>query len=207
MREYLRLEMIPRKTIRELIPEELDCLSESDLDTTISRIKTLSNKALDAKKDKDDQKKKPVKASTCGELVGQPTDSSAQEVETEPDLGDSLEEKSDNELSTEAVEANVDQDEGIGSPSRNKDSTGMARRSRSPKPEKAKKLKSTVAKVLRKKFPKNPFHESKYYSSSSNSNTDRSSASSFSSSRSRHREDSARTVRKPDPRDNKSARR
>ena len=168
----------------------------------IYRIKTLSNKALDAKKDKDDQKKKPVKASTCGELVGQPTDSSAQEVETLPDLGDSLEEKSDNESSPEAVEANVDQDEGIGSPSRNEDSTGMARRSRSPKPEKTKKLKSTVAKVLRKKLPK-----SKYYSSSSNSNTDKSSASSSSSSRSRHREDSARTVRKPDPRDNKSSRR
>ena len=123
----MRLEKIPRKTIRELIPEELACLSESDLDTTISRIKNLSNKALDAKKDKDDQKKKPVKASTCGELVGQPTDSSAQEAETEPDLGDSLEEKSDNESSHEAVEANVDQDEGIGSPSRNEDSTGMAR--------------------------------------------------------------------------------
>ena len=105
------------------------------------------------------------------------------------------------------VEANVDQDEGIGSPSLNEDSTGMARRSRSPKPEKANKLKSTVAKVLRKKIPKNPFHESKYYSSSSNSNTDRSSASSSSSSRSRHREDSARTVRKPDPRDHKSSHR
>ena len=91
------MEKIPRKTIRELIPEELTCLSESDLDTTISRVKTLPNKALDAKKDKDDQKKKPVKASTCGELVGQPTDSSAQEVETEPDLGDPLEEKSDSE--------------------------------------------------------------------------------------------------------------
>ena len=83
----------------------------------------------------------------------------------------------------------------------------MARRSRSPKPEKTKKLKSTVAKVLRKKLSKNPFHESKYYSSSSNSNTDRYSASSSGSSRSRHREDSARTVRKPDPRDHKSSRR
>ena len=68
-------------------------------------------------------------------------------------------------------------------------------------------MKFDISKVLRKKLSKNPFHESKYYSSSSNSNTDRSSASSSSSSRSRHREDSARTVRKPDPRDHKSSRR
>ena len=46
--------MVPRKTIKELIPEELSCLSESEIDITISRVQTLSTKALDAKKDKDD---------------------------------------------------------------------------------------------------------------------------------------------------------
>ena len=136
-----------------------DCLSESDLDTTISRIKTLSTKALDAKKDKDDQNKKPVKASTCGELVGQPTDSSAQEVETETDLGDSQEEKSESESSPEESAASLDHDEGLGSPSRTDDSSGKSRRLRSPKYEKEKKLKSAVAKVLGKKLPRNPYHE------------------------------------------------
>ena len=207
LRKYLRSEMIPRKTCKELIPEEFDSLTGSDLDTIIARIKTLSNKALDAKLDKDDlKKKKLVKASTCGESVGQPTDSSAQEAETEQDLGDSPEEKSDSESSAEAVEAHVDPDEGIGSPSR-QDSTGVARRSRSPKPEKTKKLRSTVAKVIRKKTPKNPYHESKHSSNHSSSNT-KTYTSSSSSSRSRYREDSSsRTVRHPDPRDYQSTRR
>ena len=106
--------MIPRKICKELIPEELDSLTGPDLDKTIARIQTLSNYALDTKMDKDDVKrKKLVKASTCGESVGQPTDSSAQEAETE-DLGDSTEEKSDNESAPEAVEATVDTDEGLG---------------------------------------------------------------------------------------------
>ena len=208
LRKYLRSEMIPRKTCKELIPEEFDSLTGSDLDTIIARIKTLSNKALDAKLDKDDlKKKKLVKASTCGESIGQPTDSSAQEAETEQDLGDSPEEKSDSESSAEAVEAHVDPDEGIGSPSRQEDSTGVARRSRSPKPEKTKKLRSTVAKVIRKKTPKNPYHESKHSSNHSSSNT-KTYTSSSSSSRSRYREDSSsRTVRHPDPRDYQSTRR
>ena len=79
------------------------------------------------------KKKKLVKASNCGESVGQPTDSTAQEAETEQDQDGSTEEKSDSESAPKAVEAIVDPDEGIGSPSRQTDSTGMARRSRSPK--------------------------------------------------------------------------
>ena len=63
--------MIPRKTCKELIPEEFDSLTGSDLDTIIARIRTLSNKALDAKLDQDDlKKKKLVKASTWGSLLG-----------------------------------------------------------------------------------------------------------------------------------------
>ena len=53
---------------------------------TISKYQTLSTKALEAKKDKDCLKKKSVKTSTCGELVGKPTDSSDPEVESELDL-------------------------------------------------------------------------------------------------------------------------
>ena len=208
MRKYLRSEMIPRKTCKELIPEELDSLTGPDLDITIARIQTLSNYALDTKMDKDDVKrKKLVKASTCGESVGQPTDSSAQEAETEQDLGDSTEEKPESESAPEAVEAIVDPDEGIGSPSRQPESTGMARRSRSPKPEKARKLRSSVAKVIRKKLPRNPYHESKHSSNHTSYNT-KTYTSSSSSSRSRYREDSpSRTVRHPDSRDYQSTRR
>ena len=62
----------------ELIPEGFDCLTESEMDVSIARVQTLSTIALEAKKDKDNLKKKLVKTSTCGESVGQPTESSAQ---------------------------------------------------------------------------------------------------------------------------------
>ena len=119
-------------------------------------------------------------------------------------MGDSHEEQSEREPSPKKSAANPDLDEGLGSPSRTDDSSGTSRRSRSPKLEKERKLKSAVARVLGKKLPRNPYHESRRYSSTSTS--DRTSASS--SSRSRHREDSSRKpVRNPDPRDYKSSRR
>ena len=123
LREYLKSATVPRKTIAELIAEEFACLTESEMEVTISRVQTLSTIDLEAKKDKDNLKKKLVKTSTCGELVGQPTDSSAQEVETEPDLGDSQEEKSESESSPQESAASLDQDEGLGSPSRTDDSS------------------------------------------------------------------------------------
>ena len=65
-------------------------------------------------------------------------------------------------------------------------------------------MRSTVAKVVGKKLPRNPYSESRRYSSTS----DRTSASSSSSSRSRHREDSPkRSFKKPNPRDNNRSRR
>ena len=202
LREYLKAMTVPRKCISELSPEEFECLSETEMQRTISRVQTLSTKALEAKKDKDSLKKKPVKTSTCGELVGQPTDSSAPEVETEHDLGDSDDEQSE-ESSLKKSATTPDHDEGLGSPSRTSCSSGTPRRSRSPTHEKERKLRSTVAKVVGKKLPRNPYSESRRYSSTSTS--ERTSAS---SSRSRHREDSPkRSFRNPSSRDNRSSRR
>ena len=131
-------------------------LSETEMKRTNSRVQTLSTKALEAKKEKDSLKKKPVKTSTCGELVGQPTDSSAPEVETEHDLGDSDDEQSELESSLKKSATTPDHDEGLGSPSRTSCSSWTARRSRSPTYEKERKLRSTVAKVVGKKLPRNP---------------------------------------------------
>ena len=64
LREYLKAMTVPRKCIAELIPEEFDCLSETEMKRTISRVQTLSTKALEAKKDKDCPMKKPVKTSS-----------------------------------------------------------------------------------------------------------------------------------------------
>ena len=197
LRKYLRSALIPRKICKELIPEDLDTLSAADLDMTMARIQTLSNQALDLKMDKDDVKRKKLsKAPTCGESVGQPTDSSAQEAETE-DQGDTTEEKSDVETAPEVAEAAVTTDEGLGS----------SRRSRSPRTERTRKLKSSVAKVLKKKLPKNPYHD-RHYSYHSSSDTRTYTSSSASSSRSRHREASPRrTSTNPDSRDSHSSRR
>merc|ERR1712074_317627 len=102
-------------------------------------------------------------------------DSSAQEAETE-DQGDTTEEKSEVDTAPEVAEEAVTTDEGLGS----------SRRSRSPRTEVTKKLKSSVAKVLKKKLPKNPYHD-RHYSYHSSSNTRTCTSSSASSSRSRHR--------------------
>ena len=197
LRKYLRSASIPRKICNELIPEDLDTLSAADLDMTMVRIQTLSNQALDLKMDKDDVKRKKLsKAPTCGESVGQPTDSSAQEAETE-DQRDTKEEKSDVETAPEVVEEAVTTDEGLGS----------SRRSRSPRTERTRKLKSSVAKVLKKKLPKNPYHD-RQYSNLSSSDTRTYTSSSTSSSRSRQREASPRrTSTNPDSRDSHSSRR
>ena len=197
LRKYLRSTSIPRKVCNELIPEKLDTLSTADMDMIMARVQTLSNHALDLKMDKDDIKKKKLsKAPTCGESVGQPTDSSAQEAETE-DQGDNTEEKSDVDTAPEAAEEAVTTDEGLGS----------SRRSRSPRMEMTRKLKSSVGKVLKKKLPRNPYHD-KHYSYNTNSDTRAYTSSSTSSSRSRQREASPRkTSTKPDSRDYHSSRR
>ena len=147
---------VPRKSISELIPEEVECLSESEMQKTILRVQTLSNKALEAKKDVDSLKRKQVPTSTCGELVGKPTDFSAPEVESELDLGDSHEEQLELESSSRRSASRPDHEEGLGSPSRTRSSSRTSRRSRCPSHEKEKKLRSTIAKVVGKKFPKNP---------------------------------------------------
>ena len=41
LREYLKSATVPRKTIAELIPEEFNCLTESEMEVTISRVQTL----------------------------------------------------------------------------------------------------------------------------------------------------------------------
>ena len=175
---------IPRKCINELIPGEFEYLSESEMQKTILRVQTLSNSALESKKDNDCLKKKPVPTSTCGELIGKPIDSSAPEVENELDLGDSHEEQLESESSPRRSASRPDHEEGLESPSRTRSSSRTSRRSRSPSNEKERKLRITIAKVVGKKLPKNPYSESRRYSSTSTS--DRSSASSSSSSRSRH---------------------
>ena len=82
---------IPRKAISELIPEEFKILREDEMKKIILRVWTLSSKAIDSKKDPDCQKKKSSSASTCGDSLGQPSDSSAPEVDT--DLGYLVQEK------------------------------------------------------------------------------------------------------------------
>ena len=67
--QYLQAMTIPRKCINELIPEEVEYLSESEIQKTILRVQTLSNSALESKKDKDCLKKKQTSTSTCGELL------------------------------------------------------------------------------------------------------------------------------------------
>ena len=73
--------------------------------------------------------------------------------------------------------------------------------------EMTRKLKSSVGKVLKKKLPRNPYHD-RHYSYNPSSDTRAYTSSSTSSSRSRHREASPRrTSTKPDSRDSHSSRR
>ena len=109
--KFLQDMTVPRKCISELIPEEVENLSESEMQKTILRVQTLSNSALESKKDKDSLKKKPAPTSTCGELLGQPRDSSAPEVNL--DLGDSHEEKLELESSPRRSASRTDQVDGM----------------------------------------------------------------------------------------------
>ena len=73
--------------------------------------------------------------------------------------------------------------------------------------EMTRKLKSSVGKVLKKKLPKNPYHD-RHYSYNPSRDTRTYTSSSASSSRSRHREASPRrTSTTPDSRDSYSSRR
>ena len=87
---FLQDMTVPRKAINELIPEKLKILREEDMETVKLRVQTLSHKALDSKKDADCQKRRSSSASTGGESLGQPGDSSAPKVDL--DLGDLIEE-------------------------------------------------------------------------------------------------------------------
>ena len=110
-RKFLQDMTVPRKCISELIPEEFENLSESEMEKIILRIQTLSNSALESKKDTDCLKKKSTSSSTCGELLGQPRDSSAPEVNL--DLGDSHEEKLELESSPRRSASRTDQVDGM----------------------------------------------------------------------------------------------
>ena len=88
LRRFLQDMTVPRKCISELIPEEFENLSEDGMQKIILRIQTLSNAAIDSKKDLNCMKKKSSSSSTCGDSLGQLSDSSAPEVEI--DLGDSI---------------------------------------------------------------------------------------------------------------------
>ena len=108
---------VPRKCISELIPEEFETLREDEMQKIILRIQTLSSKAIDSKKDHDCQKKKSSSSSTCGDSLGQPSDSSAPEVDT--DLGDLVEEQSETEPSPRRADSSrSDQEDDQRSPSR-----------------------------------------------------------------------------------------
>ena len=83
-------------------------------------------------------------------------------------MGDSVEEKSETEsFPRRPASSRPDQDDDQDSPGRNSRSSRKTRRSRSRSAEKGRKLKSVIAKVVGKKPPKNPFTESRRYSSTS----------------------------------------
>ena len=83
-------------------------------------------------------------------------------------LGDLVEEKSETEPCPRLADSSrSDQDDNQRSPSRTSRSSRKPRRSRSRSAEKGRKLKSGVAKVVGKKPSRNPFSESRRYSSTS----------------------------------------
>ena len=80
LRKFLKEQSIPKAVLRELLPEEIETVSDRDMDMIYQRVTTLSNKSLDFEKDAPSPQRKSSPISTGGESLGQPGDSSSPEV-------------------------------------------------------------------------------------------------------------------------------